>query len=291
MRGLPRELASHSVEVRSPRGGWIARRECAESIERGEADALLVEPARPPARAGSGRSAGVRLRLGSESAIAKRAVHGGLLGPLLGGLYLGTGRAVDQALAAERLSAADVATPEILAIGARRVLGPMHALAIVSREIPEARNLLEFSEGAPPRGRRRLVLLACADLVRRMHAAGFLHADLNVGNLVLGRRGGEEILHVVDLDRGSFRTSLSLHARHRNLARLLRSYEKWIARHLRLTAREEILFLLRYAGRDRVLARRLAARLSRSRSRLRFRRLGWRLAAAGSKDLPARPLQ
>src|SRR5207245_2440319 len=102
------------------------------------------------------------------------------------------------------------------------------------------------------------VLVECAQLLCRMHEAGFLHADLNVGNLVLERRGGEQVLNVVDLDRGQFLTAVSLRARHRSLARLLRSYEKWIAPRLRLSGREEIFFLRHYTGRDRVLTRRLA---------------------------------
>jgi len=54
MRGLPRDLAEQFVEVRSPRGCWVSRRECAEEIARGDADGVLVERPRPPTRAGAG---------------------------------------------------------------------------------------------------------------------------------------------------------------------------------------------------------------------------------------------
>ncbi len=291
MRGVPRELTPHYVEVRSPAAIWIARRECAEAIERGEADFLFEGRPRAPVEAGSGRGAIARFSLAGKAAVGKRALHGGLLGPLLGGLYLGSRRAMDQVLVSARLRSAGVATPEILAAGTEHVLGPFRAQAIVSRELPGARNLLELAGDAPARRMRREILVECAGLVRRMHEAGFLHADLNVGNLVLERGGGGPLLNVVDLDRGRFRSVVSPRQRLRNLARLLRSYEKWIAPRLRLSGREEILFLRRYAGRDRALLRRLVRSLSDYRSRLGSRRIRWHHAVARSKDRLAGPLQ
>jgi hypothetical protein len=291
VRGLPRELASRYVQVRSPRARWVARRDCAGAIERGEADFLLVDRPGAPARAGSGRAASVRFVLASQAAMGKRAVHGGLLAPLLGRLYLGMGRASNQVLMAERLRSAGVPTPEILAVGAKRVAGPLCAHAIVSRELPGARNLLEVAEGAPSGRVRRELLVACAELVRRMHEAGFLHADLNVGNLVLEQRDGVPVLNVVDLDRGRFRKGGGARRRREGLARLLRSYEKWIAPRLRLTGREEILFLRHYAGADRALLRRLARSLSCSRWRTRLRRIGRRLPAPRSAESRPRPPQ
>ena len=291
MPGLPREIASGYVEVRSPRGRWLARRECAQAIERGEADFLFEPGAGPPPRAGSGRAAVVRFTLAARAAIGKRPVHGGLLGPLLGGLYAGMGRLVDQLRCAETLRTAGVETPEVLAVGSMRVFGPLHAHAIVTRELRGAQNLLEAAAGAPAARVRRRLLVECADVLRRMHDAGFLHADLNVANLVLEQGDGMRVLNVVDLDRGRFRARLSPRERLGSLARLLRSYEKWLAPRLRLSAREEILFLHRYAGPDRAWLRRLARSLSRSRSRLGLRRIRWRLADALSKGRPARPLE
>ena len=140
------------------------------------------------------------------------------------------------------------------------------------------------------RSRRRDILLLCADLLRRLHDAGFLHADLNVSNLVMERGPSGETLHVVDLDRGQFRHVLRSEERLANLARLLRSYEKWIAGSVRLSPREEATFLRCYVGHDRELARFLAKRLTRYRSRLGLRRIRWRLGSL-SKDRLAGPLQ
>jgi len=288
---VPPELAPDYVEVRSPSASWISRRECARAIERGEADFLFAIRSTAPVRAGSGRGLLERFSLSGRPAVGKRALRGGLLGPLLGGVYVGNRRAIDQARTSGRLRSAGVATPEILAAGTERLLGPFRAQAIVSRELLDARNLLELAHDAPPRAIRRRLLIECAGLVRRMHDAGFVHADLNVANLVLERGAPGPVLNVVDLDRGRFRSVVSPRRRLRNLARLLRSYEKWIAPRLRLSRREEILFLRRYAGADRVLLRRLVRSLSGYRSRLGPRRLRWRLAVSRSKDRLAGPLK
>jgi len=291
MRRVPREPTPHYVEVRSPAAFWVAGRECAEAIARGQADFLFEERPRAPLEAGSGRGGLSRFTLAGKAAVGKRALRGGLFGPLLGGLYLGSRRALDQVWTSDRLRSAGVATPEILAAGTGRVLGPLRAHAIVNRELPGARNLLELAGEAPGPPLRREILLECAGLVRRMHEAGFLHADLNVGNLVLERGAGKPVLNVVDLDRGRFLPAVSPRQRFRNLARLLRSYEKWIAPRLRLSGREEFLFLRCYAGRDRALLRRLVTSLSRYRSRLGPRRIRWRHAVTRSKDRLAGPLQ
>jgi Lipopolysaccharide kinase (Kdo/WaaP) family len=291
MSPAPRGITPQYVEVRSPAAFWIAGRGCADAIARGQADFLFEERPRAPIEAGSGRGVTARFTLAGKAVVGKRALRGGLFGPLLGGLYLGSRRVLDQVRTSERLRSAGVATPEIVAAGSERVLGPLRAHAIVSHELAGARNLLELAEDAPSPPLRRQLLAACAALVRRMHDAGFLHADLNVGNLVLERGGATPVLNVVDLDHGRFLNSVSPRRRFRNLARLLRSYEKWIAPRLRLSGREELLFLRCYAGRDRALLRRLVRWLSWYRSRLGLRRILWRHAVPRSKDRLVGPLQ
>jgi tRNA A-37 threonylcarbamoyl transferase component Bud32 len=277
-RGSPGEFAPAYAEIRSPAAEWIARRDCAEAIRQGAADALFREPAAGAVTAAAGRAPIARLRLGESRGIGKRSLHGGLLGSLLGRLYLGRGRGLDQLRAAIRLRGTGIPTPEVLAVGSARVCGPLRAQAIVTRELEGGENLYEVSRGAPAPRRRREILRMCADLVRRLHEAGFLHADLNVGNLVL-QPGAAEELHVIDLDRGRFLQVLSPRARLANLARLLRSYEKWIAGSLRLERREEVDFLRRYAAGDRALLRYLARGLARYRTRLGLR--PWRRRPAG----------
>ncbi len=286
MRGLPLDLPPDCLAVRSAGGDWIVRRECAAAIERGEADFILRGPGARHAAAGSGRGPLARLMLAGIPAVGKRALHGGLLGRLLGGLYLGRRRALDQLRAASRLARAGVSTPEILAIGSRRAAGLFYAQAIVAREIAGARNLHRLAGERLPDARRRDILEKTAGLLRRMHDAGFLHADLNLANLVLGDGPAGETVWVVDLERGRFAGEVPAGGRIRVLARLLRSCEKWVAVPFRPTPREEVRFLRFYARGERVLLRELVMRLSRFRRRLLVRRLSWRLLSFARSTRP-----
>jgi tRNA A-37 threonylcarbamoyl transferase component Bud32 len=269
------------VQARSPAATWMVSLECASSVEQGQADFLLAGWGRRATRAGSGRGRMARFRLGGQRVVGKRAMHGGVLGRLLGSLYVGEGRGLSQIPMAERLRHAGIPTPEILAVGSRRALGLFQTQAIVTREITGALNLYEAANEEAAGHRRRFLLQASAELVRALHDVGFLHADLNVTNLVLGRGPEGERLHVVDLEKGRFVVRADVPARFKDLARLVRSYEKWIADRLRLSPREELIFLRRYCLSDRALFRDLAGRLQRFRGRLWARRLAW-------KHLPSR---
>lgn len=272
------------AEVRSPAACWIARHECAEEIQRGDADRLLLGRAERRRGAGGGRGELLRMRLGSVEAVGKRAQHGGLVGPLIRGLYPGTRRIREQLVAADRLDRAGVTTPPVLAVGWRRVLGPLHAHAIITGAVREAQNLYEVARANAPWRRRRIALEKSADLIRKMHDIGFLHADLNVTNILFGRGADGDRVQIVDLDGGAFHDRIGFRGRFRNLARLLRSYEKWIAGRFRLSVREELIFLRRYCRNDRILLKRFQRALQRHRSRLGLHRVGWLASGAPSAE-------
>jgi len=281
--GRPRRgpLPPGYERVTSPAGRWVVRPECGEAVRAGQADSLLTGEALRAGRPGAGRGRPIVLDLAGQRLVGKRALHGGLLGGILGDRYLGCRRLVHQLRLAEGLRHAGVPTPEVMLIGWRRILGPLCAQTILTRAIPEAQNLYEAARDDAPWRRRRVILEKSADLVRAMHDAGFRHADLNVTNLVIGRGPDGFRVHVVDLDGGRFLKRLGRGVRLANLGRLLRSYEKWIEGSFRLSAREEILFLRRYSGDDATLFRYLLVGLRRRRAWIRLRRAVLRRARPG----------
>jgi hypothetical protein len=222
------------------------------------------------------------LVLAGRAAYAKRGVHGGLARHLLGGLFWRDRRARGAVEAALRLRAAGVATPEVLAAGCRSVLGPLAAYVLVTEAIPDGVSLQSFLSGQPLPRRRRLLARGAGRSVRALHDAGFVHADLNLANLVAADRGertgpaGEPAIHVIDLDGGCFRPRVGFAARRRNLRRLLRSYEKWIAPVSPLDRRDALAFLRAYCGGDEASLRRFLGDLAGPSARFRWRRLGWR---------------
>ena len=241
--------------VRSRLATWVTRPSLARQLAGGVADVLLRGPARREPAAGDGRGVIVRFVLADRTVVGKRMLRGGLAGRCLGGLYAGHRRALEQLSLSERLRIAGVPTPRILAAGWRRAFLLLTAQALVTEEIPKARNLREWARTGLDGARRREILGTVALLVRALHGAGFLHADLNVTNIVLGEAPGSPRPQIIDLDRGRFFAALTPRQRAANLARLLRSHDKWIDPADRLRAREEVAFLRRYCGDDRPLLR------------------------------------
>jgi len=274
-RRAPGPGAGGYVEVRSPAGVWLARPGSTLPLTAGEADFLLTRKAeRLPGRE-QGRGVVARFLLGGRPVVGKMLIHGGLFGPTLGRLYLGRQRAWSQAALADRLRTAGVATPRVVATGARRIAGPLFRLAVLTEEIREARNLLELARSFPgPPVRRRIADLT-ADTVRAMHDGGFLHADLNLANLVVEGGTAAAAVHIVDLDRGRFVARVRPADRVAGLARLLRSCEKWLASGTCPGARDRIRFLRRYARRDRRMVRRLHSGIARARRGWWARRRLW----------------
>ncbi|MGH9750857.1 MAG: lipopolysaccharide kinase InaA family protein [Candidatus Polarisedimenticolia bacterium] len=255
--------------IRSPAGTWVGLTGCAAALGRGEADPLLLAPRRLVAP-GGGRGGIAFLRLDGIEAAGKAPRHGGLIGPLLGRIYLGAGRILRQVDVAAELRRRGVPTPEVVAVGWRRVAGPLAVHAVLTRAVPGAVTLLDAAHrerGAP----RRSILAACARLVRSLHDAGFAHADLNLTNILIESRAGGDRLSIIDLDGGRFVAAgtpggLGESRRLRSLARLLRSCDRWMDAAVRPTGREEIAFLRVYTGSDRTRVRRYLARLRRGRA-------------------------
>jgi hypothetical protein len=99
-------------------------------------------------------------------------------------------------------------------------------------------------------GRSRL-LEETAGLVSRMHAAGFVHVDLQWRNLLVVENGGiGPTIYVIDSARGGLRgwVLYQLHGRLRDLSSLYK-----LGRVL-LTRREQIRWLRRYLGVRRLSA-------------------------------------
>jgi tRNA A-37 threonylcarbamoyl transferase component Bud32 len=230
---------------------------------------------------GSGRGGIVRFDLAGRQAVGNRSLRGGFFGPMLGGLFWGAERAVRPIELAHNLRQAGVLTPEVLAAGWRSLFGPLHAHALITEAIPGGMNLLEELRRQPS-GTDPGLLSAAARAIRSMHDAGFLHADLNLANLVVEHQPSGLRVHIIDLDRGRFVSPMTPSLRAGNLARLLRSHEKWIARDRPLDRHEAIGFLRQYCGSDENLLRYLLEKLRRYRTGLGPRRLFWRWKRTGS---------
>lgn len=151
-------------------------------------------------------------------------------------------------------------TPNVVAHGRRSQGGWLLDGFILTREVPDARSLEQCvaaagcSPGQAPGevAFRRDVLLGTADLIARMHAAGFCHVDLQWQNLLIARGESDDPhIYVLDSSRGGLHRG-GLRREHGRL-RDLSSLYKMARRCLRRT--EQVRWLRRYLGVRRLTPR------------------------------------
>jgi hypothetical protein len=235
----------------------------------------------------SGRAALGLIRAEGESWIVRRFHHGGLFAFLGERLFLRPARPFHELAHAAVLRASGFPTPRIVAARAVRGRPFGWRLALVSARIEQARDGADVLDGARggrlPPSERKALLRTAGELVGRLHAAGFRHADLHPKNLLFGPDSGSA--WVVDLDRGRARGELGRAARRASLWRLDRGVRKYEALHGPCLSRaDRCRFLVAYAGLagDRADWRVLWRSIARQgRLWTPLHRLGWRLGGAG----------
>ncbi|MGH7565125.1 MAG: lipopolysaccharide kinase InaA family protein [Gemmatimonadota bacterium] len=164
--------------------------------------------------------------LGDRQAAVRHALRGGWMRPLGDRYFDRRPRPFVELAVSDRLRAAGVATPEVLAalvmparFGYRSDLAtewlePGHGLFAL------------LTPNVYPVDVRRAGLAAAGHEVGRAHAVGLDHPDLNVGNLFLQPTAeGSWTASLLDLDRATIGNAFEGAAR-RNLERFVRSMEK-----------------------------------------------------------------
>lgn len=170
-------------------------------------------------------------------------------------------------------------TPEVLAVGERRVLGNVRAAFVVTREIVDSISLAELAETAAEKpgsllGQRQINDIA-ADLIpqlQAMHRAGFFHYDLKWRNLMVQDPDSECRVYVIDCPRARRHRWRRFRGQVVDLSALSRVAVS------RLSKIQRLRFFIRYLGPgyDRTRARRLLSAVNAHLSRRPPR--GWKAA-------------
>jgi len=123
--------------------------------------------------------------------------------------WLRPGKAAVEVFGLARLSALGIEAPEVVALGEKRWLGMLLATFLVTREVRDARGLVDFAEERlmPARGteRRAVFLMVARPLVeqlRRAHAARFFHHDLKWRNILIREDAAGVVPVWIDCPRG-----------------------------------------------------------------------------------------
>jgi len=229
MQGLPgwNGIPPGYVGEESGRGRWVVRERDADVLRDAgfgpDGDARLA-----PSQL-AGRRPLFELEGAGGAFLVRRFSHGGLGRWLTGERFLDAARPFRELELSLALRELGIPTPEVVAARARRAGLVGWRLEVVTRRVPRALDLgyvlgLAREGAVEPRALARIVT-ALGRLVRRLHDAGFQHADLQPNNvLVAGSalEGGEPELWLIDLDRSRLRGRLSTRERRDNLRRLFR---------------------------------------------------------------------
>lgn len=189
-----------------------------------------------------------------EKFVLRHYQHGGILRFFTRDLYLTASRFLQELAVSSYALSQAIPTPEIAALRIKRTLLGYKA-DILSRHIADSadlQKLLREDSREIARARKREIIDNCAKLIRRMHDAGILHADLHAKNILLSFSGSLIQLYILDLDRAKILKSLSLRQRLKNLFRLGRSLDK-ISDAGIITERDKYRFFLKYLKADEAL--------------------------------------
>ena len=150
----------------------------------------------------------------------KRFRRGGLTAPLWGDRYPRPSRLVAALAASGEAERRGVPTPRAIALLVERDLGPLVRGFLATEEVEGAEDLARRAvRGAATAGDVQAVKAA----VRRLHDAGIVHPDLNLGNFLLTPGA----VQIIDLDRVTFSgRPVTERLRRRALRRIERSCEK-----------------------------------------------------------------
>lgn len=198
----------------------------------------------PDRRAFHGRAPtyAVPLPQGAGEVVVRHAWHGGALRRVTRDVYLPPTRAPRELRTSERLRAAGVRTPRVVAYARYPAPLGLRRVDVATRLVPGARDLADVLLPAP--GDEAAVaalragwLEATAELLATLARAGARHPDLNLKNVLLARddagrpRAWALDLDVVRLPDDGSPAQPALDTLLANLARLVRSLTKW--RHTR----------------------------------------------------------
>ena len=173
-----------------------------------------------------------------DSVVVRHAFRGGAPARLTRDLFLPPTRGLRELLVSQRLRAAGVRTPEVVAYVTYPAGAILRRFDIATREIPNGADLFAWLAATEDEGARDVVLSAAAGAVASLVAAGAHHPDLNIRNVLVapGPDGGLSGW-ILDVDRVRFHVPGSPTVRDANITRLRRSLRK--SMRLGLSIREE----------------------------------------------------
>ena len=219
--------------------------------------------------------------------LVRQFTHGGLLRFLTGRRFRDPNRPFVELALSIWLTERGIDTPPVAAARARKAPGYGHHLALATRRIEGARDfesmLVDVRGGRAQRASLRPALRAFGAMVARLHANGFVHADLTPKNVLVELRAeAGPRLWLIDLDRSRIESPLTAAVRRANLGRLWRFVDRREQRDGRALTRADVARFLRAYEPSRFERHALWRTVAAERSRADvWHRIGWALERSG----------
>jgi 3-deoxy-D-manno-octulosonic acid kinase len=208
--------------------------------------------------------------------VIRHYLHGGLFNVLTRDLYLFGSRSFQELALTVRIRDCGISTIE--PIGAiQRTICPFYKAYLLSLEISDAKDLIQYFQKIGPRPSRerllhkRRTIRSAGLLVHQFHEAGFFHGDLQLKNILVS---GEQ-LFLIDFDHSYQKEVLTTDERKKNLLRLNRSVEKWKRLGLPITRTDRFRFLRAYAEKNEEMRKTMRKALQTYSLRRLFYRWSW----------------
>lgn len=178
------------------------------------------------ALAAHGRGVVHHAPVGDDAWIIRRYRRGGRVARVLGDRYLHTRtpRPFRELSASAAARLRGVRTPAIEAATITRA-GLFYRADLATRFVPDAQDLATLLRNGEVADAPAL-WRAAGSLLRDTFAAGVIHADLNLGNVLVQHTGAAPLAHLLDLDRARVTDRVSRRSRERMIARFHRSRRK-----------------------------------------------------------------
>ena len=219
---------------------------------------------------------------GSARMVIRHYEHGGIFRALTRDLFIAGSRPLRELIITEMARKAGLPTIEILATIRRRVFWPIYRGDLVSKEIPNSLDLIQWltrqgktRDRKKVRDKRKLIRQA-GRLVRQIHEVGIYHRDLHLKNFIVKVEDrGAGSLHIIDFDRSAIIHPLKSDKWWANLMRLDRSVEKWQPRGIWITRTDRLRFLRSYLEGDHKRKALVKTYLGKYPRRSRKYTIGW----------------
>jgi len=181
----------------------------------------------------------------------RKYLRGGLIRFVNKDTFFGNQRPFKELYIGTEAYARDIPTAETLAAVSIKKTGPFYNGYLITKELTSCIDLPQYLKELSKCSnidfldKKEQVIIKAAETFRTMHDKGFLHADLNMKNILVNALTPENI-YIIDWDKSVLKNSLTDAERSLNLIRFCRSMEKLRHQGIPIDKHDPQLFLSTY---------------------------------------------